>query len=286
VERVALTDILCAEAAEWQATMHAAPPTLAGDLADLLGRASEPIVTAMTAAMRTFLHLRGDQDAAVRAALDRAAHAWNRISLTRLPAPPVPDFDAPVTLAEANGRYAAARAEKVRAIMRLRAGELLIKREAAYAAEALRVQWIQAAQENFIAAHGAELLGAAGIQADHGTMHALAMIVWEHFACAFVPIWPGRQLMHPGAEALTEAYGVLIKRRAPDAPQLEKTAWYAGSRMPKLEVPPGLEGVVPAIVAELTAAIGKEGDPRMRLLLERLACIMPEWIASGGSERN
>jgi hypothetical protein len=272
VERVELADLLCAEAAVWQATMRAAPGLIGGDLADLVGQPSEPIVAAMTAAMTAFLQLRGDQDAEVRKALDRAAQYWNRTSLTRLPAPPVPVFERPSTLAEASSRYAAARGDKARALMRLRSGELLIKREADYAAAALRLHWIRAGQEEFVTANGAELLGAAGIKVDHGLMHAFWMIVWEHFAGAFVPIWPQCDYLgHPGVKALVPAYTAFIELRPATAPPLEDTAWYAGSRLRPLAVPEGMEDTVDRFLHHLTGAAHAEKDPTLREMLERVA---------------
>jgi hypothetical protein len=126
--------------------------------------------------------------------------------------PSPPPFRPPRTMAEAGRRYAAARGALARIRMRLRAGELLAQWPANAAAEDLRIGWIRASQDELIAAHGADLIAAAGIHPDHAVIFGLWMLARHQFALALRLIWPGREILDIGTDAMTELRATLAGR--------------------------------------------------------------------------
>jgi hypothetical protein len=83
--------------------------------------------------------------------------------------------------------------------MRGRCGELLATWPAHFAAEERRIGWIRASQDEFDAAHAAELLAAAGIVPEHGTLSRLWILVWHLTTVTFLrQIWLGKEILDPG----------------------------------------------------------------------------------------
>jgi hypothetical protein len=206
VDRAQLAGKLYSEAQEWERLMRSFPTDCGAGIAALLGLPASALVPYVEAAMTTFLRLRGDQHQVVDAALDQAAARWHQFPAHKMEKPPSPPpFEMPATLAAAQTRYAYARGELARIRMRLRCGELLAQWPARAAAEGLRIGWIQAAQDEFVAAHGAELLAAAGLNPEHTLLWSLWMVTIERVAAPLQMMWPDRSISGAGVKAMAEA---------------------------------------------------------------------------------
>jgi len=205
VERCDLAEDLYDEADRWEAVLRRFPTECGGRIAGLMRMPPDRFVPRLESAMTVFLRLRGDQRQVVDHSLDQAALRWHQIPLHQLRGPPPPLFERPGNLVDAHFRYSDARRDLARLRMGLRAGTLLVRWAAEEAAEVLRINWIQGGQDEFCDLHGGELLAAAGIRPEHGLLWGLWMVAMEHFAVAFEPLWPTREIMHPGKRALEEA---------------------------------------------------------------------------------
>lgn len=212
VERAPFAMELYREADAWVAICRRLPAEAGGEIAALMGVPADRLMPHLQAAMDEFLRLRGDQHTVVDRALQRIAERWPQPPLHRMrEPPPLPGFTEPATLAEANKRYADTRRALAEIRIGLRAGELLQKEAAEYAAADLRARWIQGAQDEFAASHGATLLAAAGLPDGHGGMAgALWIVTWDWFAWRL----PWRDVRCPGEAALAQARDTLATAAA------------------------------------------------------------------------
>jgi hypothetical protein len=195
VDRAELAMTLYAEAAAWEGAMREFPVWAGPLIASILRTPAATFIPRLEAALTEFLRRRGDQRDAIDQALERAARRWRDFPPHRmLHPPPPPPFDAPATLAEAQRRYAEARGALARIKMRGRGGELLAAWPAHFAAEDLRIGWIRGFQDEFAAAHGAELLATARLPVEHDLLCGLWFMTSHLAVVALRPLWPGREI--------------------------------------------------------------------------------------------
>jgi hypothetical protein len=126
-------------------------------IAEVMGMDPARLMPLMEAAVTTFLRLRGDPRVAVDKALVEAHRRGSAFPPSERTHHPSPEpFVMPQSMAEATRCYGATRAELARVRIRLKSGELLSKGRGDFAGASRRVGWIQGAQDEFAAAHGAE----------------------------------------------------------------------------------------------------------------------------------
>ncbi|HEX4570545.1 MAG TPA: hypothetical protein VH184_08980, partial [Dongiaceae bacterium] len=183
---------LLAEATEWRTRMAEFPAELAELLAPALAVLEQQLAVGIAAHMASYLQHRPPEAETIDKALQEAAAKWRFYPPRRLsPAPPLPLFRPPVSLAEAAERHARAKAEQHDRRARTRAGELLTRGAADMAAGGLRWGWIQASEE-FLCTLMPTLLSRLGIPITRELEWACELVCKQHLSGRLNPIWPGR----------------------------------------------------------------------------------------------
>jgi hypothetical protein len=203
---------LLAEATEWRTRMAEFRAELAELLAPALALPEEQLAAGIGAHMASYLQHRPPEAETIDKALAEAAARWRFHPPRRLnPAPPLPLFRPPASLAEAAERHAKAKAEQHDRRARTRAGELLTKDAADMAAGGLRWGWIQASEE-FLCSLMPTLLSRLGTPSTRELEWACELVCKQHLSGRLNPIWPGR-LRSVQLQFLHQAEGVLVRRR-------------------------------------------------------------------------
>jgi hypothetical protein len=235
VSTAALREELLAEAAAWRGCLTQAPEELALLLGQRLGRPPDEILPPAESAVRAVIGEQTDADA-IEAELTRAHQAWHAHPPRRMTDPPeLGPWVPPNVLAEALRRRNDARRVLSETRVRGRAGVVLAKPAADYAALTLRQQWCSAPE--IIATHCGSQIGApAGVLLDW----AVYIFSLRHLIGRLAPVF-GRYDLLRGVhqDYLYQAeFDVLRRHRAGLPPWSEKPV-LPGERCPPRERSPG-----------------------------------------------
>jgi hypothetical protein len=189
-ERSELAAVMHLEADQVDAILKAYPAEMTRQLNDVMEHPSPKLGLSITAAMATFLLLRGDQHEKIDKALDHQAARWDQHPPRLMrKKPAMPAFTPPKTIAEADYRLSVTRGAIATTKIRGRAGELLAEWPAHTALASMRIAWWQEAHEDFDNRHGAQLFAAAGFNISRSlqwafmilTAEVMSKLFWEPF---------------------------------------------------------------------------------------------------------
>jgi hypothetical protein len=247
VSTAALREELLAEAAAWRGCLTQAPEELALLLGQRLGRPPDEILPLAESAVRAVIGEQTDADA-IEAELTRAHQAWHAHPPRRMTDPPeLGPWVPPGALAEALRRRNDARRTLSQLRTDGRAGVVLAKPAAAYAALTLRQQWCSSPE--IIATHCGATFGPFGPLLDW----AAYIFSLHHLIGRLAPVFGRYDLLRGVALGyLYQAeFEVLRPHRAGLPPWSEKPV-LPGQRCPPREKPPGEQALVEAL---------ERGDP-------------------------